>query len=190
MNHKNENGNNNKNDDSEEIKNNKEQSADNGSIEENKCQERIAELEKEVQDLNDKVLRRAAEFENYKRRTENDQLNLFKYAAESFIVKLLPVVDDFERSLKHMNNSSDIETLKEGVKLVYDKFIKMLDEQGVKKIESEGKPFNVNFHEAIMQRPDESVPAHTVLSEVESGYMYKDRVIRHAKVIVSEDTGA
>lgn len=175
---------------SEENKNAKEEPVNNENPELNESEVKIAELEKEVQDLKDKVLRRAAEFENYKRRTENDQLNLLKYAAENFIIKLLPVVDDFERSLLHLNNAADLDKIKEGIQLVYEKFIKTLDEQGVKKIESEGKPFNVNFHEAIMQRPDDSVPPHTVLNEVEAGYMYKDRVIRHAKVIVSEDTEA
>ncbi len=147
----------------------------------------IEELEKEVAELKDKLLRRAAEFENYKRRTENDQLNLFKYAAESFIIRLLPVVDDFERSLQHIDSSKDVDSIKQGVKLIYDKLMKVLDEQGVKKIESVGQPFNVNFHEALLQRKAEEAAPHTVLDEIEKGYMYKDRVIRHAKVIVSED---
>lgn len=150
---------------------------------------RIEQLEKEAAELKDRLLRKAAEFENYKRRSENDQLNLLKYAAESLILKLLPIVDDFERSLGHIENSSDIESLKQGIKLIYDKFMKVLDEQGVKKIDSTGQPFNVDYHEALMQRKSDEVPPHTVLDEVEKGYMYKDRVIRHAKVIVSEDTG-
>ncbi len=149
---------------------------------------RIEELENEVADLKDKLLRRAAEFENYKRRTENDQLNLLKYAAESFIIRLLPVIDDFERSLQHIDSSRDAESIKTGLKLIYDKLIKVLDEQGVKKIESVGQPFDVNYHEALMQRKaDKDVAPHTVLDELEKGYMYKDRVIRHAKVVVSED---
>ena len=148
---------------------------------------RIEELENEAADLKDKLLRKAAEFENYKRRTENDQFNLFKYAADSFIVKLLPIVDDFERSLQHIDNTEDGESIKEGLKLIYDKLMKILNEQGVTKIESVGQPFDVNFHEALMQRKAEDVPPHTVLDELEKGYMYKDRVIRHAKVVVSEE---
>ncbi len=151
--------------------------------------EKIESLRKEIDEYKDKLLRKAAEFENYKRRTENDQLNLLKYAAESFIIKLLPTVDDFERSLQHVENAKDPESIKEGIKLVYDKLIKVLNEQGVTKIESRGKPFDVHFHEALMQRPAENVAPHTVLEEVEKGYMYKDRVIRHAKVVVSEDLG-
>ncbi|GBD88327.1 heat shock protein GrpE [bacterium BMS3Abin03] len=155
---------------------------------ENKAEERIAELEAEVQELKDKLLRKAAEFENYKRRTENDQLNLLTYAAESFIVKLLPVVDDFERSLEHIEDAQDINAIKQGVKLIYEKLMKVFDEQGVKKIDAVGKPFDVEYHEALMQKKDDSVEPHTVLDEIEKGYMYKDKVIRHSKVIVSEET--
>lgn len=150
-------------------------------------EEKIAILEQEINQYKELALRKAAEFENYKRRTENDQLNLLKYAAESLIIKLLPTIDDFERSLDHMNEETDVQKIKEGVQLIYNKFVKILDDQGVKKMESIGKPFSVEFHEALMQRADDSVPPHTVIDELETGYMYKDRVIRHAKVIVSED---
>jgi|ERR1035437_311553 molecular chaperone GrpE len=149
--------------------------------------EKIQLLENEVEELKDKVLRKLAEFENYKRRTENDQLNLLKYAAESFISKLLTTIDDFERSIKHIESANDIDSLKEGMNLIYDKFVKLLDEQGVTKIESRGKPFDVNYHEAVIQQKADNVPPHTVIDELECGYLYKDKVIRHAKVIVSED---
>lgn len=147
---------------------------------------KIEQLEKEVQDYKDKLLRKAAEFENYKRRTQDDQLNLLKYAAEGFIMKLLPVVDDFERSLAHIE-SSNLDALKQGIKLIYDKFTKVLEEQGVKKIDSVGQHFDVNFHEALMQRLDKNAQPMAVLDELEKGYMYKDKVIRHSKVIVNED---
>ena len=154
---------------------------------ETNLEEKITQLEQEVVEFKDKLLRKAAEFENYKRRTENDQLNLLTFAAESFIQKLLPVIDDFERSLGHVEEAQDITAIKQGLKLIYDKLMKVLDEQGVKKIESVGNPFNVDYHEALMQRPDDSVEPHTVLDEMEKGYTYKDKVIRHAKVIVSEE---
>ncbi len=149
--------------------------------------EKIKVLEQDIIQYKELALRKAAEFENYKRRTENDQLNLLKYAAESLIIKLLPTIDDLERSLEHMTEETDVQKIKEGVQLIYNKFVKTLDDQGVNKIESIGKPFSVEFHEALMQRVDDSVPPHTVIDELETGYMYKDRVIRHAKVIVSED---
>jgi len=154
----------------------------------NKKDIEISKLEKEVAELKDRFLRKAAEFENYKRRSENDQINLIKYAAESFIIKLLPIVDDMERSLQHIDSAKDVDSLKEGLKLVYDKLLKVLDDQGVKKLDSVGKPFDVAYHEALMQRKDNSVEPHTVLDELEKGYMYKDKVIRHAKVVVSEES--
>ena len=157
-------------------------------LDESEKDKKIAELETQLQELKDTLLRKAAEFENYKRRTENEQMNLLKYAAENFIVKLLPIVDDFERSLQHSDDAQDKEAIKQGIKLVYDKLMKLLDEQGVKKIDAVGKPFDVEFHEALMQRKDDSVEPHTVLDEVEKGYLYKDKVIRHSKVVVSEDS--
>ena len=153
---------------------------------ESELENKVAQLEEEVSELKEKLLRKAAEFENYKRRTENDQINLITYAAESFIQKLLPVVDDFERSMEHIEEAQDINAIKQGLKLIYDKLLKVLDEQGVKKIDAVGQPFNVDYHEALMQRADDSVEPYTVLDEVEKGYLYKDKVIRHAKVIVSE----
>jgi len=150
-------------------------------------EEKITQLEQEVVELKDKLLRKAAEFENYKRRTENDQINLITFAAESFIQKLLPVIDDFERSLGHVDEAQDITAIKQGLKLIYDKLMKVLDEQGVKKIEAVGNPFDVDYHKALMQRLDDSVEPHTVLDEMEKGYTYKDKVIRHAKVVVSEE---
>ena len=155
-----------------------------------KSEEKIAELEAQVKEWHDKFLRKAAEFENYKRRTENDQFNLINYAAESFIIKLLPVVDDFERTLQHIDDDNNIDAVKEGIKLVYEKLLKVLDEQGVKKMKVKGEPFNVDYHDALMQRKDDSVPPHTVLEEIEKGYIYRDKVIRHAKVIVSEETSS
>jgi molecular chaperone GrpE len=167
------------------------QAEETGTVEEaqtSELDEKIQSLEKEVEDYKEKLLRKAAEFENYKRRTEVDQLNLLNYSSESLIIKLLPIIDDFERSLQHMDDAKDVESIKTGVKLVYDKLMKILDEQGVKKIEAVGQPFNVELHEAVMQRKDENTEPHTVLDELEKGYMYKDKVIRHTKVIVSEDT--
>ena len=154
---------------------------------ETKSEDNVKQLDQEIVELKDKLLRKAAEFENYKRRTENDQINLLTFAAESFIQKLLPVIDDFERSLGHIDDAEDINAIKQGLKLIYDKLMKVLDEQGVKKIDAIGNPFDVDYHEALMQRPDDSVEPHTVIDEMEKGYTYKDKVIRHAKVIVSEE---
>lgn len=149
--------------------------------------EKISELEKQNSELKDSLLRKAAEFENYKRRNENDQLNILKYAAESFIRNILPIYDDLERSLSHIDEATSFDSTKKGLLLVFEKFGKILDAQGIKKIDAKGKPFDVHFHEALMQQPSVGVPPHTVLEVLETGYIYKDRVIRHAKVIVSQE---
>lgn len=159
--------------------------------------QKIAELEKQNSELKDALLRKAAEFENYKRRNENDQLNILKYAAESFIRNILSVYDDLERSLLHIDEANNpaspaggFDSTKKGLLLVFEKFGKILENQGVKKIDAKGKPFDVHLHEALMQQPAEDVPPHTVLDVLEHGYMYKDKVIRHAKVIVSAESAS
>lgn len=149
---------------------------------------RIEELEKEKFELKDALLRRSAEFENYKKRVEADQINLFKYAGEAVIMSILPVYDDLQRSLTHAEDEKNNKSFLEGLRLVFDKFSKILEEAGVVKIEAKGKPFDFNYHAALMQREADDVPPHTVLEEIESGYMYKDKVIRHAKVIVSQQS--
>jgi len=147
----------------------------------------LEEFQKQVDQYKDLLLRKAAEFDNYKRRIENETSNIFKYATESFIDDLLPVVDDFERSLKHSKENTDYEALVKGIDLIYQKLIKILESRGVKTFETVGKEFNVDFHDALMQMPRKDVPPHTVIEEVEKGYMLNDKVIRHAKVIVSSE---
>lgn len=180
----------NKNSEPEEMKPESAENEDSDSASVDDVDTKIAELESQAKELQDKLLRKAAEFENYKRRTENDQFNLINYAAESFIVKLLPIVDDFERSMAHIDDIDNNKSVKDGIKLVYEKLLKLLNEQGVKKMQTKGEQFNVEYHDALMQKKDNSVPPHTVLEEVESGYLYRDKVIRHAKVIVSEDSSS
>ena len=148
--------------------------------------ERVEELEKKNEELNDRLIRRLAEFENYKKRTDMEKEQLFKYAAEPFIIKVLTVHEDLQRSLSHIDDENE-DALRDGLKLVADKFTQILDEQGVKKIKTTGEKFDVDFHEALLQQPSKDVEPETVLSEVESGYIYKDKVIKHAKVIVSKE---
>lgn len=153
----------------------------------NEQSEKISNLEKEVEEYKDRLIRKIAEFDNFKKRTENDQIKLIEYAAEDFIKKLLPIVDDFERSLIHINESVDINSLKEGINMIYNKLIKLLNEQGVKPIECVGKPFDVHLHDALMKKKENDFPPQTVLEEVQKGYLFKDKVIRHSKVIVNDD---
>ena len=153
----------------------------------NDALDKVTDLEKRNKEIQDQLLRKMAEFENYKRRTENDQLNLVKYGAESFVKSILPVYDDLERTKEHLSEGNNFESLKEGTLLVFNKLRKVLEEQGIKKMEVKGKEFDFNYHDALLQQPSNEVPPHTILEEVEPGYMYKDKVIKHAKVIVSAE---
>lgn len=145
----------------------------------------IAELEQSVASYKDQLLRKAAEFENFKKRIDNDFAVLAKFANEELIVRLLPILDDLGRSLKAGKEQRDGESLYKGVELIYNKFLKTLELQGVKEIESAGKPFDVYYHDALMEIPREDLPHHTVIDEVEKGYTLHGKVIRHAKVILS-----
>ena len=171
--------------DNEKIEEESEQSELENNIGEN-IEDRILELEEKNQELNDRLLRRLAEFENYKKRTEQDQLNILKYAAEPFIVKILSVYDDLERSLSHIDEDNR-QSLVDGLKMIHDKFTKTLSEQGVQKLKAKGEEFDFNIHEALMRQPSADVTANTIIEEIEPGYIYKDKVIKHAKVIVSEE---
>ncbi len=150
-------------------------------------EKRLADLEEDNKRLSDLLQRKVAEFENYKRRTENEISNIFKYAAEPFIKKILSIYDDLGRSIEHADEKSDIKSFAEGIKMVYSKFKKLLEEEGVKKIEALGKEFDFNMHEALMRQESDEVEPNTVLHEVEPGYTYKDKVIKHTKVIVSQE---
>ena len=147
--------------------------------------EKVAELEKQAAQLKDQLLRKAAEFDNYKRRTENDFASLTKFAAENIITQLVPVLDDFNRSLKSIKEKAENDSFYKGIELIYAKFLKALEAQGLKTMDVVGKEFNVDVHDALMQMPRADVPPHTVLEEVEKGYLLFDKVIRHAKVVVS-----
>lgn len=146
---------------------------------------KLAETEKQLEQYKDLLLRKAAEFENYKKRVENESATIVKFATEELIVELLPILDDLERSLKLSKDRKEFEPFYKGVELIYQKMVKVLSDQGVKPMETVGKEFNVDYHDALMQIPREDVPPHTILEEVEKGYTLHDKVIRHAKVIVS-----
>ncbi len=146
--------------------------------------EKIKSLESELSDAKDKRLRTLAEFENYKKRAQNELSDFFKYSSESMIKKILPIYDDLSRSLSHIPDDLSNHSFVSGIKMVFDKFTKTLTEEGVKKIETTGRQFDFNFHEALLQQPNNEIPNDQILQEIEAGYIYKDKVIRHAKVIV------
>ncbi len=146
---------------------------------------KLAEAEKQLEMYKDLMYRKAAEFENYKKRAENEASSIVKFANEGLITELLPVLDDFERSIKAAKTSKDFESLFRGIELIYQKLVKNLEKRGLKSFETVGKEFDVAYHDALMQMHREGVPPHTVLEEVEKGYTLHNKVIRHAKVVVS-----
>jgi molecular chaperone GrpE len=145
----------------------------------------IEELQKQLEQTKDLLLRKAADFDNYKRRVESDISSIIKRANEDLLIAILPIVDDLERSLKAARISTDTETLLKGIDLIYQKVTKTLESIGVKPLDTVGKEFNVDFHDALLQIAKADLPPQTVIEEVEKGYMLHDKVIRHAKVIVS-----
>ncbi len=133
----------------------------------------------------DQLLRKAAEFENYKRRNETEFRTIIRNANESLILSLIPVLDDLVRSLSHGKESKDYDAFYKGIELIYAKLSKVLEQQGLAPFESVGRPFDVEYHDALLQVPKGDVPPHTVIEEIERGYKLYDKVLRHAKVIVS-----
>jgi len=148
-------------------------------------QKGLEEAQKVAEGLKDQLLRKAAEFENYKRRSEADRLEFLRYANERLLEALLPILDDLHRSLKSGGEKKDFDSFYKGVELISSKFRKILESQGLSAFDSAGKPFDVDYHDALMQVPRDDVPPHTVVEEVDRGYRLHDRVLRHAKVIVS-----
>ena len=143
----------------------------------------------EVAQLKDQLLRKVAEFENFKRRTREEKDILMKYGAEGVLLDLLPVLDDFERSLAASREHADFDALSKGVDIIYAKLLRVLENRGLRPIDAAGKHFDVDFHHALMQIPSADVEPGTVLDVAEKGYMLHDKVIRHAKVTVSSDAG-
>jgi molecular chaperone GrpE len=151
-------------------------------------------LRAEVDDLRDQLLRRAAEFQNYRRRTEADRADAVQRGREDVLLPVLDVYDDLRRSLDAARRvahqdaaSASFDALSQGVELVYRKFEGILDKLGVTAIETSGVPFNVDEHEAVLQQPaPDGAASGTVLAEVQPGYRLGDRVLRHARVIVAQ----
>ncbi len=133
----------------------------------------------------DQLLRLAAEFENFKKRVELDKTEFVKYSNERMMKDLIPVLDDFERALANGNKNPDQESFQRGVELIYQKLYKLLQDKGLKPIESMGKEFDVAYHDVLMQIPRQDVKPDIIVEEVERGYTLHGKVIKHAKVIVA-----
>ena len=152
------------------------------------------ELEKEletaqetIEEQKDKYLRLSAEFDNYRKRTMKEKAELILNGGEKSLSSILPVVDDFERAIKTMETATDVQAVKEGVELIYNKFMANLDQNGVKGIETKDQPLNTDYHEAIAVIPAPSeAQKGKILDCVQTGYTLNDKVLRHAKVVVGE----
>ena len=149
---------------------------------------REEQLEKEVGELKDKHLRMFAEFENFKKRTAKERIDLFRNAGLEFLESMLPVLDDFDRAIKHRADIKETEEMAKGIDLIQSKLVGILDQKGLKAMESSiGTAFNTDFHEAITQIPAPSKDlVGKVIDETEKGYLLNDKVIRYAKVVVGK----
>ena len=147
----------------------------------------LEEAQQMVREEKDKYLRLSAEFDNYRKRTLKEKAELIKNGGEKTLTAILPVLDDFERALKNMETSEETKAMKEGVELIFSKFQKILGQEGLQKIETEGQAFDTDFHEAIalIPAPSEDLKGK-ILDCVQTGYMLNEKVIRHAKVAVAQ----
>ena len=154
---------------------------------EEELEQELAKAQETIEDQKDKFLRLSAEFDNYRKRTMKEKAELVLNGGEKCLGSILPIVDDFERAIKTMERATDVNAVKEGVELIYTKFINVLGQNGVKIIETKELPLNTDFHEAIAMIP---APAEElkgkILDCVQTGYTLNDKVLRHAKVVVGE----
>lgn len=154
---------------------------------EEKLMEQLAQANQTIEEQSDKYLRLSAEFDNYRKRTNKEKAELILNGSQTTIKAILPVLDDMERAMSNMGKSDELRPALEGVELIYNKFIKILEQQGVKKIETENQEFNTDYCEAIAMIPAPSEEMKgKIMDCVQTGYMLNDKVIRHAKVAVGQ----
>ena len=152
---------------------------------EESIEDKLAAAETKITELQDKYLRQVAEFDNYRKRTIKEKAELILNGAEKTVTAILPVLDDLERALKNMDKMEDVDAVKQGLDLIFQKFVKVLGDQGVKKIETENADFDTDLHEAIAQVPAPSDELKgKVIDCVKTGYTLNEKVIRHAQVAV------
>lgn len=143
-------------------------------------------LEK-LAEMQDKYLRLTAEFDNYRKRTLREKIDLSKYAGENLLLKLLPVMDDFERAISHMDTATDFAAMKNGIELIYSKFNEFLNQNGVREVESLNCDFNVELHDAVAKiEVEDTGKKGKIVDVIQKGYYLQDKVIRHSKVVIGE----
>jgi molecular chaperone GrpE len=174
-----------------QVSGNQDKQAENGgSIEDSSSDKVVAEVkavEEKLAEMQDKYIRLCAEFDNYRRRTLREKMELSKYANEDMLLKIIPLMDDFERALQHMDTSVDSGAIKDGIYLIYTKFTEFLKQYGIKEIEALNNDFNVDLHEAVSKVPvEENDLKGKVVDVVLKGYYLQDKVLRFSKVVVGE----
>jgi molecular chaperone GrpE len=162
-------------------------SSEEPGIKEAEFEAQIAELKANLAGMNDKYLRLSAEFDNFRKRTLKEKMELTKTASESVLVNILSVIDDFDRAIQAISSTSEIEATKEGITLIYSKFKEFTKQNGVNEIDAVGKEFNTDVHEAITKIPAPSEEMKgKIVDVIQKGYYLNDKVIRFAKVVVGE----
>jgi molecular chaperone GrpE len=147
----------------------------------------VRAVEEKLAEMQDKYLRLSAEFDNYRKRTLREKMEMTKYAGENLLLKIIPLMDDFDRALAHMDTASDCTAMKNGIDLIYGKFSEFLKENGIKEIESLNQNFNVDLHEAVAKLPvEEKKKKGKIVDVVLKGYYFQDKVLRFSKVVVGE----
>ncbi len=145
------------------------------------------ELESKLKEQHDKYLRLAAEFDNYRKRTMKERIELTQYVSTELITRILPVIDDFERAIDSMRSTQDIDVVRQGIELIYNKFKDYLNQQGVKEIDALNQEFNTDYHDAVTKFPvQENELKGKVIEVIHKGYTLNDKVIRYSKVVVGE----
>lgn len=154
---------------------------------EEKLQKELDDTKAELEKSKKEYMFLLAEFDNFRKRTLKEKSELIRNAAEGAMKDLLPVLDDFERAIQATSESNDVESIKEGVNLIYNKFVKYLEQKGVKTIESQDADFDTEYHEAVTTFPtDDESKKGKVIDTVQKGYVMNDKVIRHSKVVVGQ----
>ena len=181
----------------EEVKINEEKTAEENAETEEKIEnsenaeevtkEEVNPLQEKYDTLNNQYIRLAADFDNYRKRQEQEKEALLKYGAESTLKKMIEVLDNFERGLKAIETVEDCEKVKECYNLAYKNFKDVLTKAGLEAIKAEGETFDPNFHEAVMQTPSTEHPEHTIIAELQKGYKFGDKVLRPTLVNVATE---
>lgn len=156
-------------------------------VENTESSDNVTDWEAKYNELNDSYLRLNAEFDNYRKRTLKEKADLLKSGSERVLVDIIAVVDDFERALDNISKTEDIDAVKEGIDLIYNKFVNFLTKHGVTEIETIGQPFDTDKHEAVTTIPAQSEEdKDKIVDSIQKGYMLGDKVIRYPKVIVAK----